>query len=240
MTQSVQWGYAPKTQLELPLKLKPGDAYSTILVVNANEEMHSRSFISPVSVTGAVGNDSIDCNSWLDQKQVVVAADTHWNTGLVAVGPTDAFRIDMELKGSEVTLGKPMVVSLRIFNLSLESCDLMLLVAKDDEDDDNTLKHRAINTAVISEVDGYKFGVWGISGEDDGTVRLVRDSELLAMDAALMLGKVQGQHAVEAELRFVPLREGRLRVPNWKLYDRSTGNWYTCFHNLTMVTKRRE
>lgn len=238
MTQSVQWGYAPRTELELPLKLNPRDAYSTILKVNASEEMHSRSFISPVSVTGAVGSASVTSESWLDQKQVVVAADAHWSTGLIAIEPTNAFRIAMELKQSEVTLGSPMVVSLRIFNLSLESCDLMLLMAKEDEIEEISPKHRAVNTAVVSEADGYKFGVWGISGEDDGTVRLMRDSELLAMDAALMLGKVSGQHAVEAELRFVPLREGKLKVPNWKLYDRTAGNWYTCYHNLTMISKK--
>ena len=96
-----------------------------------------------------------------------------------------------------------------------------------------------MNTAIISEVDGYKFGVWGISGEDDGTIRLTRDCTLLAIDAALMLGKIEGQHAVEAELRFVPLREGRLDVPNWKFYDRVSGNWYTCVHNLKVVAKQR-
>lgn len=242
MTKSVQWGYAPKTQLELPLKLGPSDAYSTILTVNASEEMQSRSFISPVSVTGFVGEmastttDSSN-SAWLDKKKVIVAADAHWSTGLVAVEPTDAFRIDMNVQNSEVTLGEPMVLSLRIFNLGLEVCDLMLLMAKEDEDEES-LKHRTVNTAVISEVDGYKFGVWGISGEDDGTVRLTRDYELLAIDAALMLGKVQSQHAVEAELRFVPLREGRLDVPNWKLYDRISGNWYTCIHNLKLVAKK--
>lgn len=242
MTKSVQWGYVPQTQLELPLTLNINDAYSTVLTVNASEEMHSRSFISPVSVTGAIGSKPTNVDSQLlDQKQVVVAADAHWSTGLVAVEPTDAFRIDMDIKDSDVTLGEPMIVYLKIFNLSLESCDLMLLMAKEEDgDDESTSKHRAVNTAVISEVDGYKFGVWGISGEDDGTVRLIRDNELLAMDAALMLGKVQGQHAIEAELRFVPLRNGRIQVPNWKLYDRSAGNWYTCYHNLTMVARAKK
>jgi hypothetical protein len=240
MTKAVQWGYVPKTQLDLPLTLNTNDAYSTILTVNASEEMQSRSFISPVSVTGAVGSTSIDSDSALDQKQVVVAADAHWSTGLIAVEPTDAFRIDMDIKDSDVILGEPMIVYLKIFNLSVESCDLMLLMAKEEGgEDESTSKHRAVNTAVISEVDGYKFGVWGISGEDDGTVRLIRDNGLLAMDAALMLGKVRGQHAIEAELRFVPLRDGRLQVPNWKLYDRSAGSWYTCYHNLTMVARTK-
>jgi hypothetical protein len=167
---------------------------------------------------------------------VVVAAEAHWSTELVAVEPVDAFRIEMSVKQSEVKLGEPMVVSLRIFNLGLAPRDLMLLMAKD-EKKGTTPADEAVNTAVVSEVSGYTFGVWGISGEDDGTVRLNRDHELLAVDAALLLGEVLGQHAVDAELRFVPLREGRLKVPNWKLYDKAAGKWYTCTHNLGVVAK---
>jgi hypothetical protein len=242
MTKSVQWGYVPKTELALPLTLGPRDAYSTVLTVNAGEEMHSRFFISPVSVTGIVGKKAGSSNSSdtfnLPRQRVVVAADAHWGTELVAVEPADAFRVDMSVKQSEVTLGEPLVVSLRIFNLSLDPRDLMLLMAKEDQRD-KSLKHESVNTAVVSEVNGYTFGVWGISGEDDGTVRLIRDYELLAVDAALLLGDVLGQHAVDAELRFVPLREGRLKVPNWKLYDKSAGIWYTCTHNLSIVAKAK-
>lgn len=239
MTKSMQWGYAPKTELSLPLTLGPRDAYCTVLTVNAGEEMQSRAFISPVSVTGAVGKASIendDNASISHSKRVVVAAEAHWSTELVAVEPVDAFRIEMNVKQSEVKVGQPMYVSLRIFNLGLDPRDLMLLMAKD-ERKGTAAKDEAVNTAVVSEVSGYTFGVWGISGEDDGTVRLNRDHELLAIDAALLLGEVLGQHAVDAELRFVPLREGRLKVPNWKLYDKAAGKWYTCTHNLGMVAE---
>lgn len=238
MTKYVHWGYAPKTKLDLPLTLRPNDAYSTILTVNASEEMQSRAFISPVSVTGSVGGIPESSALLEEKRKLVVGADAHWSTALIAVEPTDAFRIDMDIQKTEVVMGEPMVLSLRIFNLGVEACDLMLLMAKEGEDE-ASLKHRAVNTAIISEVDGYKFGVWGISGEDDGTIRLTRDCTLLAIDAALMLGKIEGQHAVEAELRFVPLREGRLDVPNWKFYDRVSGNWYTCVHNLKVVAKQR-
>eukprot|EP00957_Ditylum_brightwellii_P122919 9371779-Ditylum_brightwellii.AAC.1 len=92
-----------------------------------------------------------------------------------------------------------------------------------------------VNTAVVSEVNGYTFGVWGLSGDDDGTTRHNRDHELLAVDAALLLGEVKGQHTIEAELRFVPLREGTLDVPNLKLYDKMGGKWYNCVHLLKIV-----
>jgi len=42
---------------------------------------------------------------------------------------------------------------------------------------------------VVSEVNGYTFGVWGLSGGDDGTTRHHRhhrDHKLLAMDAAIV------------------------------------------------------
>ncbi len=177
-----------------------------------------------------------DMSSGSSRNRVVVAADAYWATELVAVEPADAFRIDMKVSSSEVKLGEPMVVSLRIFNLSLESRNLMLFMAKE-EHHDATERDDSVNSAVVSEINGYTFGVWGISGEDDGTVKLDRDHSLLAVDAALMLGEVLGQHAVDTELRFVPLRQGCLKVSNWKLYDKAAGKWYTCAHNLRVVAK---
>ena len=97
--------------------------------------------------------------------------------------------------------------------------------------------HR-FNTAVVSEVNGYTFGVWGLSGDDDGTTRHHRDHELLAVDAALLLGEVKGQHSIEAELRFCPLREGTLNVPNLKLYDKRGMKWYNCVHTLKIVARQ--
>eukprot|EP00957_Ditylum_brightwellii_P200098 15253752-Ditylum_brightwellii.AAC.1 len=92
-----------------------------------------------------------------------------------------------------------------------------------------------VNTANISEVNGYTFGACFFSGDDDGTTRHNRDHELLAVDAALLLGEVKGQHTIEAELRFVLLREGTLDVPNLKLYDQMGGKWYNCVHLLKIV-----
>jgi len=95
---------------------------------------------------------------------------------------------------------------------------------------------RSINTPVVSEVNGYTFGVLGLDGDDDGTVRYSRDHELLAVDTALLLGEVKGQNSIEAELRFVPLREGTLDVPNLRLYDNCTMRWYICKHALQIVS----
>lgn len=252
MTKSVQWGYVPQTELSLPLLLHPGEAYSTILFVNAAEELTSRPFVSPISITGFIGGHKSDISLFGDVLtadepcRVVVAGDAHWTTELVAVEPADAFRLHMKVVRSVICRGEPMVVKLRIFNLSLESRNLMLLMAKDESKSipattENVLtsKEESVNAAVVSESDGYTFGVWGISADDDGTVRLNKDYDLLATDAAVVLGIVEGQHSVDAELRFVPLSLGQLKIPNWKLYDKATGNWYKCTHNLCMVAVER-
>jgi len=103
-----------------------------------------------------------------------------------------------------------------------------------------TRVQNTVNNAVVYEVSGYTFGCWGLSGDDDGTVRYTRDHDLLAVDAALLLGEIKGQLAMEAELRFVPLREGTLSVPNLKLYDKIQGKWYDCFHTLKIISVAKQ
>ncbi len=251
MTECVEWGYAPKTELKLPLTLRPYEAYSSIISISAGEERSSRQFLSPLSVTGVIGmNEDVDEASSEEKAEddhesdsecrVVVASDVYWTTKPIAVEPADAFRIDMCTVEPTLQRGEPMVVKLRIFNLSLESRNLMIFMAKkdqglSDQSESAAMREESVNAAVVTESDGYTFGVWGISSDDDGTVRLNRDNELLAIDTALVLGEVQGQHAVDAELRFVPLQQGRLKVPNWKLYDKAANRWYSCTHDLNIV-----
>ena len=311
MSTSARWGYAPGTAPSLPLVLKPRESVATVLQIDASENLRTRAYISPVAVTAVVGTKKDDTSGASDTSDgasaivsatsgdlvdpiktlaipadvpVMVSTDARWTTARLAVEPADAFRVDLSLVGSATTckVGAPVVVSLRVMNLSSETKDLMLLMAKDEEssrDKDggglgfggfNILykKRRygsssasvqsvmtsastplvggrpysqshstshGVNTAVVSEVNGYTFGVWGLSGDDDGTARHNRDHELLAVDAALLLGEVKAQHAIEAELRFVPLREGTLDVPNLKLYDKLGGRWFNCIHLLKLV-----
>eukprot|EP00536_Pseudo-nitzschia_multiseries_P008163 jgi/Psemu1/319315/estExt_fgenesh1_pm.C_2030010 len=248
MTESVEWGYAPKTELKLPLTMLPHDAYSSILFINAGEERNSRQFVSPLSVTGVIGTkacagdevEGVNGHDGREEFRVVVAGHAYWTTKLIAVEPVDAFRIDMCILESTVRRGEPMVVKLRIFNLSSESKSLVLFMAKREHDpsDRNSrvaAKEKSANAGVVSESDGYHLDVRGISGDDGGTARLHRNQDLLAIDTQLMLGDVKGQHAVDAELRFVPLKLGRLKVPNWRLYDTAAKRWYTCKHDLDIV-----
>ena len=244
MSPFVKWAYVPRTEPHLPLTLLPHEAYSTVMTVDAGEDLRSRSFLTPISVTADVGETSDTY-----RPNIVVSTDAHWTTGRIAVEPADAFRIDMNVAQQFNYVGAPLVVTLRVLNLSTETRDLMLLMAKDDDkirtinnSNNNTPRQQsgAVNTAVVSEVNGYTFGVWGLSGDDDGTTRHNRDHELLAVDAALLLGEVKGQHSVDAELRFVPLREGTLDVPNLKLYDKTEGKWYNCVHKLQIVAAAKK
>lgn len=289
MSRRVRWGFCPGTAPDLPLLLGLYEAFATVIQIDAGEDVRSRAFLSPVSVNAMVGsNDMISQHAEPkdkttdtdDGERIMVSTDVRWTTSRVAVENSDAFKVDMSLRGGLNTVcrvGAPLIISLRVLNLSMEPRDLMLLMAKDGEGRKNELQwerpvegrrgrtkqrgmehtgtmrrnltnelhqqgdvsspkeNQLFSTAVVSEVNGYTFGVWGLSGDDDGTTRHHRDHELLAVDAALLLGEVKGQHSIEAELRFVPLREGTLDVPNLKLYDKRGGRWYNCVHTLKIV-----
>jgi hypothetical protein len=242
MTRHVRWTYAQGTAPTLPITLLPYEAINTVIQIDAGEDLRSRTFLSPVAVTAVV----LDNNNHFSTASVITA-DAVWTTERVAVVPADALRVDLTLRDSRYKVGAPLVISIRVLNLSNEDRNLMLLMAKDERNNGDTSSSNrglgsrsstrgyAVNTAVVSEVNGYTFGVWGLSGDDDGTTRQNRDHELLAVDAALLLGDVKGQHSVEAELRFVPLREGTLDVPNLKLYDKAHGKWYNCIHCLKII-----
>jgi hypothetical protein len=290
MSRRVRWGYIPGTAPTLPFILSPYEAFATVIQIDAGEDVRSRAFLSPITVTATIGSPTNIVNREVvgsnnnntakqydnnDDERIMVAADARWTSSRVGVENSDAFRVDMSIRGDPTSwrVGAPLVVSLRVLNLSMEPRDLMLIMAKDGEgtdsstsglrygDQQQTTTKRAgdnvkmlhqptkavrrrskkenhrFNTAVVSEVNGYTFGVWGLTGDDDGTTRHHRDHELLAVDAALLLGEVKGQHSIETELRFVPLKEGTLDVPNLKFYDKRGKKWYNCIHTLKIVAK---
>lgn len=311
MTRNVRWGYVSGTAPFLPLILTPHEAFATVIEVHAHEVMAQRTFISPVCVRAIVGdtdrsysipspcsNEGTTLNpeasdSFRDANDnskchLTVTADAKWSTCAITIGPTDAFRMNLAVGDSTCQVGALITVSLKIANLSLETRDLMLIMAKDeckdenkDDDDKNnnnstkvedklgdssleesTILNRSLSTseiqftnksatssksernpvndAIVYEVDNHTFGAWGLGENDDGTVRHTRDHDLLAVDAALLLGEVRGQKSLEAELRFVALRDGKMNVPNFKLYDRIQQKWYDCNHNLKIVAMKKQ
>ena len=281
MSRRVRWGFVPGSAPDLPMTLEPYEAIATVIQIDAGEDVRSRAFLSPISVNATI--PSINSSD----ERIMITTNARWTSSRVGIENSDAFRVDLSLRGGGTAtttvcrVGAPLVISIRILNLSMEPRDLMLLMAKDDEkknrdllweqqrpgvdgDGSSSRRRREVrhdvgrggdyysqqgnvssqptskasnifNTAVVSEVNGYTFGVWGLSSEDDGTTRHHRDHELLAVDAALLLGEVKGQHSIQAELRFVPLREGTLDVPNLKLFDKRELKWYNCSHTLKIL-----
>jgi len=258
MSKIVKWTYAPQCDPNLPLQIAPNEAFSTIISVDATEDRRSRTFASPISVTACVGTlaevagEAQEDDGGVRRRRgvrssgggnsIVVASQVNWTTCRAAVEPSDAFRLDMTLDENEKgVVGSPMTVHLEISNLSTDSRDLMVLV-------DNT--GEVGKTAVLSEVEGSKFGVWGLlAGVEDGvsnnsTVPAMRAAaaqsvarELLTVDVALLVGELKGSASKKASLRFIPLKEGTLSVPNLKLYDRRRGRWYTAVHNVRLVVE---
>jgi len=227
MSHFVVWGYAPNSDPKLPLTLLPNEAYSVVLTVDAREDSQSRRCLCPLSITATVGKQ--------DSYHIVAGTDAYWTTSRAAVEPADSFLVDLSL-GSEgdggecCVVGSPLTVNMEISNLSPESRQLMLLVDSSiDTNSSNAKKGASSNRwAIVSEVEGNKFGV---GGPDD------RDQELLVVDAALMLGELKGQSSTKARLRVIPLREGSFSIPNFKLVDSRSGKRYICVHKLQAVAQ---
>ena len=248
MSRQVRWAYAPGTSPQYPVVLQPKDTIATVLQIDAIGD--GRTFCAPLAITATIGSNQQTC---------LCFSKIEFTTAPSMAMMTDAFRVDMELAhGSNKNgiVGAPISVQLQVTNLSNDTKDLMLLMAKDEErsthnsggaggstasvaqTNENT--SQTIHTAVVSEVNGYTFGVWGLLSKnsaqrDDGTLRYHRDYDLLAVDAALLLGEVKAHQTKHAQLRFVPLREGVLDIPNLKLYDKISSRWYSCIHMLKIV-----
>lgn len=109
---------------------------------------------------------------------------------------------------------------------------MILANSKKNEDTDrNTIP-------AMAEVGGYSFGAWGLT-DNGGDITQGKDDNILAIDAARLLGDILPQQIGEAELRFVPLREGISDIPSFKIYDMVHGKFYDCSHTLQILAETR-
>lgn len=269
MSKVVRWVIAPKCDLGLPITLEPYDAYSTVLIIDATEDSCSRAFTCPMSITAVVGHStdastasgtptsSVPCSAF----SVVAGSDVYWTTSRAAIQPADAFRVEMTLPEGEGVVGVPLTCRLDISNMSLEAQDVMVLVdttasssssSRAATVDLNISSNKAngpvspgrkkpVKRAVVSEKAGRKFGIWGLL--DNGPSSQIRpedsDGGLLAVDVAMLLGELTANASKRAEMRFIPLRPGTLKLPNFVLIDRRRGKWYNASHNLRLVVQDR-
>lgn len=233
MSRSFRWGYAPKSDPDLPLTLGPHEAFSSIIVVDSTEDMSCQNFLSPISVTAIVGK-----HDRLNRHYSIVAdSEFQWMASRTSVRPADAFQIDMILEEMDCTVGSPLNVILKISNLSEEDRDLMVVVTKDEEKGDFRQQEQSTKNLAVSEKVGHKFGVWGLVSDEGNDITVDCDRELLSVDTALLLGEMKGNASTEAKLRFIPLQEGTLNVPNLTLVDKIGGKMYSCIHNLRIVCR---
>ncbi|GKZ00021.1 hypothetical protein MPSEU_000955500 [Mayamaea pseudoterrestris] len=243
MSRHVKWTYAPSCSPSLPLLLKPHESYSTCLVVYATGDKTTRSFSSPISVTATILGESTETTKQC--QSIVAACDVQWTTCRAAVEPADAFGIHLSVLNSDsIMVGALLTVNVKITNLSSESKQLMILVDSSREVGVLTDKNENAKTAVVSTKGGARFGVWGLKDDQfcDGTSSATEvtsdiDRELLTVDVAILVGDVNPGAVTKTELRFVALREGTLRIPNFKIIDRRKGKWYSAVHTLQLVAQ---
>lgn len=107
MTPSLTWKYMDGCEPQLPLTIKKGESYATILALSATGDTHCRRFVSPLSVTAAI-----------QRHMVLAAAEVRWISSRALVEPANAFRVDMRVLEDDYPVGAPMVVPMTISNLS--------------------------------------------------------------------------------------------------------------------------
>jgi hypothetical protein len=215
-TKLVQWGYSLRSDPNLPVTLNSHEAFSTVLTVEASQDSQCRTYVCPVSVTAVLGRKE-DTHRY----QVIADADAEWTTSKAAT--SDGFHLDLSLGERVCRVGAPMTVQIKVRNLSMDTKDLMLLVDNDKE----SMENPSTNGGHKKVEEKDQFGVEGLSVVDKNS-----PSELISLDVAYLLGVLEGQATADASLRFIPLREGSITIPNLQIVDRKSGRKYVCFHKL--------
>lgn len=215
MSSVVQWGYAPGCAPDLPLTLQPHQATAVCLTIDASQDTMSRLCACPVFITADVvlGRE--------ERHEIVATSQARWQTARTAVEPADAFRVDLRLEANDerLVVGSPVTIALQIANMHSEVKQLMLLV-------DQPLGSG--KWSIVAEKGGQKFGLVG--GEEDR-------AGLMVVDNALILGEVKGHGSKDAHIRIIPLEEGTIDIPNFKLIDSRTGKRYACIHKLQALVE---
>lgn len=205
MSKIAKWSFS-NSDPSLPLVIKPNEAYSSVLTVFAKEDMLARQCACPLSITAFVHG----------RHEIVAAVDAVFHTARSAAEPSDGLGVQMHIETDTVRVGAPLSLALEVSNLSFETRQLMLMI-----DRESNLN----KWAIVSDVQGQKFG---ISGPEEG-------QDLLAVDAALVLGELKGNSSTKATLRLIPLRPGALSIPNFRFVDHRSGKRYYCAHKLQAV-----
>lgn len=108
---AVQWSFVPGSQLQLPLKIRPNEAYATILHVLGSSET-GQAFLSPLSATAAVNLGQSTLTN------AIAAVDVEWvSASQVPTDASDALRITVTVDQQNCKVGDPFAVKLTVHNL---------------------------------------------------------------------------------------------------------------------------
>ena len=112
MSRRVRWGFAAGSAPELPLILGQYEAFATVIQIDAGEDVRSRAFLSPISVNAMIGdsehiagstdvsnNENQEKSAGRGAERIMITADARWTSSRVGVENSDAFRVDMSLRG---------------------------------------------------------------------------------------------------------------------------------------------
>ena len=248
MSQNVHWRFLDgcSRTTKFPKILQPNDAYSTVLYLTAEEDIMSRKFTSPISVTAAIYEETLAPATSKRTTEIVAVAQGEWTSAKRPVAASDSFCVDITLPDPEtVTVGKIFSLSLSIYNLGPEHKDLKVLVLSSTRDKSESESSPQGTCIVFENPDITKLVLGSsTSGEDvDIGRKHLWEKQLLAVDDSCFVGPIKSLERVDAQLRFIPLRAGTCHVPNLELASlggkeqEGPASIYSCLHNLEVVAK---
>eukprot|EP00977_Amphora_coffeiformis_P005645 scaffold1189_cov194-Amphora_coffeaeformis.AAC.2 len=207
---AVQWGFAPGAHLKMPLKICPHEAHATILHILGSSET-GQAYISPLSVTASVKSSATS-----RAKSVVAAVEVEWvSASQVPSSSSDALRVDVTVE-QDCKVGNPFSVVLRVHNLGQKTAQNLKVV----------IPRGQTQTAMAKE-----FCIqMGSDIEND------EPNDLLEVDDAVPLGEIRSRESTQAEMRFIALRPGTLKLPQFEIRESGDSNRsFKCAHNFLVV-----
>lgn len=213
---AVQWGFAPGAKLKLPLCIRPRQAHATILHILGSSET-GQAYISPLSVTASVKPTTATAKpSSSRSKSVVAAVEVEWvSASQVPSNSSDALRVDVTVDQEECKVGNPFSVKLRVHNLGRNSASNL----------------RIIIPPLGNQTDCTDFCILEAGQQKS----IDDDKSLLHVDDTLPLGEIRSRESTQAEMRFIALHEGTLRLPPFEIQDRDSNRSFHCVHNVQVV-----
>jgi len=194
----------------MPLKICPREAHATILHILGSSET-GQAYVSPLSVTASVKSSE---NS--RPKSVVAAVEVEWvSASQVPSSTSDALRVDVTVE-QDCKVGNPFSAILTVHNLGQKTAQNLKVV----------IPRGAAETETVNE-----FRI--LNGSE---MENEEPNDLLEVDDAVPLGEIRSRESTQAEMRFIALRPGTLKLPQFEIRESGDSNRsFKCAHNVLVV-----